>query len=68
MRSGFTATAQHMGLWGKSNFKFVIVVQAIKEILLPPWELCLLEKDMLQTFNPYFKPVILLIVLHPQAL
>lgn len=51
----------------QTAFKFDIVVQAITQIIHPAWKPYLLEMDTLQTFNLYFKLVILLIMSHPQA-
>lgn len=62
-----TNNLAHGGAGKQNNFKFVIV-QAIKQILHPLWKPYLPVMDMLQTFNLYFKRVILLIMSHPQAM
>lgn len=63
-----TNNSAHGGVGKQNNFKFAVVVQAIKQILHPLWKLYLPEMDRLQTFNLYFKLVILLIMSHPQAM
>lgn len=69
MCSGFTGvTTQHKGGAEKQTvFKYIIVVQAITQIIHPVWKPYSLEMGMLQAFNLYFKLVILLILSCPQA-